>query len=104
MDAASLAPQIITLLAALSVVLGLMGIMAYALKKMGAAGAIGRAKRGQSLSIEDSIMIDARRRAILLRRDDRMHLVILGMTGETVVETFHIDPIEAPKTDALPPA
>ena len=38
------------------------------------------------LHIVEALPLDARRRLILLRRDDREHLVILGTNGETVVE------------------
>jgi len=37
--------------------------------------------------------LDARRRAVLIQRDDKQHLVILGHSSETVVET-NIKPVK----------
>lgn len=82
---------------ALLFVLTLMGGLAYALKYFGFGGTsrmLSADKR--RLRIVEVLHLDARHRAILLRRDDREHLVILGSSGETVVET-NIPAIE--KTD-----
>jgi flagellar protein FliO/FliZ len=69
-------------------VLSLMGGLAFALKYFGIGGAarlIPADKR--RLKIVETLPLDARHRAILLRRDNKEHLVILSPTGETVVET-----------------
>ena len=42
--------------------------------------------RAKRIGESEALPLDARRRLILLRRDDREHLVILGTNGETVVE------------------
>ena len=47
--------------------------------------------------------IDAKRKLVLLRRDDREHLVLLGATGDLLIESG----IEAPPSrpaEAAPPA
>jgi len=69
-------------------VLALIGIVAWAAKRFGLIpGAVrmtpGRQKR---LSIVEVAGIDAKRRLVLVRRDDVEHLILLGGTNETVVE------------------
>ncbi|MCW8915294.1 MAG: flagellar biosynthetic protein FliO [Magnetovibrio sp.] len=46
-------------------------------------------RKGQDrrLSLVEVLPIDAKRRAILIRRDDVEHLVIVGSDSDTVVET-----------------
>ncbi len=82
-------PDFIRMLAALVFVLGLMGALALALKKMGLSGVIERHTPGakKRLRIVEALPIDGRRRIVLLQRDDTQHLVILGASGETVIET-----------------
>lgn len=78
--------QIIKFFAALTLVLGLMGGLALILKRFQLGGPIktGSARR---LKILEILQLDSRRKAILLRRDDKEHLVILGPNGETVIES-----------------
>lgn len=73
--------------AAFILVLGLMGGLALILKRLnlGQAGMLPQDKR--RLKIVEILALDARRRAVLLVRDNVEHLVILGPAGETVVET-----------------
>lgn len=68
-------------------VLGMMGGLALILKKIGLGnmGVVPADKR--RLKIVEVLPLDARRKALILRRDDKEHLVILGVNGETVVET-----------------
>ena len=67
-------------------VLGLMGGLSLILKRIGfgAASMIPADKR--RLKVIEILPLDARRKAVLLARDGAEHLVILGPTGETVVE------------------
>lgn len=73
--------------AAFALVMGLMAGLALLLKKLnlGNIGMAGSEKR--RLKIVELLPLDARRKAVLIRRDDVDHLVILGPSGETVVET-----------------
>lgn len=72
--------------AALVFVLSLMGGLAFVLKRMGLdrAGLTGRGNK--RLGVEEILPLDARRKLVMIRRDDVRHLVILGPSGETVVE------------------
>jgi len=71
-------------------VLGLIALCAWALRRFGLGGAV-RPMRGNRLSVVESLTLDARHRLVLIRRDDREHLVLLG-TSEIVVESGIIPP------------
>tara|TARA_B100001964_G_scaffold234479_1_gene293172 strand:+ start:152 stop:532 length:381 start_codon:yes stop_codon:yes gene_type:complete len=75
-------------LAALIFVLGLIGGFALVAKKMG-LGNRGPVKRGRGkrLSIIESITLDAKRRVVLIGRDDKEHLLLIGAASEQVIET-----------------
>lgn len=96
MELISLA-QLAKFAAALVFVLALMGGLALALRRFGLSRPIGAVGK-RRLKIVEILPIDSRRRAVLLRRDGREHLVILGANGETVVETG----IEAGQDDEGP--
>lgn len=72
---------------ALLLVLCLMGGLAYLMKRFGLNGEKFTPAQKRRLKIVEILPLDMRRKAILLRRDDKEHLVILGPAGETVVET-----------------
>ncbi len=74
-------------------VMGLMFLLAYVLKRAGLAGHSMLPGGKRRLKVIEHLPIDHRRRLLLVRRDDREHLLILSPTGETVVETN----ISAPK-------
>lgn len=81
---------------ALIFVISLMGCLAYVLKRTGyGQGGISTlgSKAKKRLKIIEILPLDARRKAVLIQRDDTQHLVLLSASGETVVETN----IKAPK-------
>lgn len=80
-------PALIKMVLALVFVLGLMGLLALVLKKLGLSGRVQAAGSQPRLKIIESIPVDARRRVAIIQRDDVQHLVIFGPNGETVVET-----------------
>jgi len=88
-------------LAALILVLSLMGGLAFILKKLGyGQGSIlspKLSKNQKRLKIVEILPLDARRKAVLLQRDDTQHLVLLSSSGETVVETNIKAPADAKK-------
>ena len=69
-------------------VLSLVGLMAWLGRRLGGFPGIpirkGNARRLQAV---ERLSLDARRREILVRRDDVEHLIVLGPNSETVVET-----------------
>ncbi len=72
---------------ALLIVLGLIGGFAWLARRSGMGG-IQTGKRGRSdrLEVVEAVSIDPRRRLVIVRRDDREHLLLLGPESETVVE------------------
>ncbi len=79
-------------LASLLVVLGLLGGAAW-LAKRGAFASIlpaagGFAKPGaRRLQVRETLVLDPRRRVVILAADGVEHVVLLGASGETVLET-----------------
>lgn len=80
-------PQILKLIAALVFVVSLMGGLAFILKKTGLGGPMPASGNNKRLRLIEVLPLDGRRKLVLLQRDDKQHLVILGASGETVVET-----------------
>jgi flagellar protein FliO/FliZ len=82
MDIVDLSRMFFSLLA----VVAMIGLCAFAAKKSGLASgnlALGRKRR---LEVVETIALDARRRAAILRCDSREHLVILGAASELLVD------------------
>lgn len=82
-------------IAALVFVLALMLGLSAVMKRVNGGTAMmpGRKRR---LQVVEILPLDGRRRAVILRRDSREHLVILGANGETVVESG----IESPQDES----
>lgn len=83
-----LAPELAPLLrtvAALAGVLLLLLALAWLLRRHGAGGSAAAASG--RLAIVASRMVDARIRLVLVRRDAVEHLLAIGPTGVTLVET-----------------
>ena len=71
---------------ALALVLGLLGLAFVAARKYGLAGVI--APLGQRrLTVSETMMLDARHKAFLLKRDGVEHLIICGPNGAVTVES-----------------
>jgi flagellar protein FliO/FliZ len=68
-------------------VISLMLLLAYVIKRMGLPGAVAVPGTRRRLKVVEFLPLDARRRLVLIRRDDREHLLVLGPSGETVVES-----------------
>jgi len=78
-------------LLALLFVLSLIGLATVLLRYLGFGGAmrLGRRLRGEArrIDIVEIAAVDARRRLLLVRRDDREHLLLLGVNNDLVIET-----------------
>lgn len=92
------APDYLKFFAAFMFVLALMGGLSLILKRVGLGKAAFMPQEKRRLKVLEILPLDARRKAVLLSRDGMEHLVILGPSGETVVETH----IKAPHADDLP--
>ncbi len=78
--------QLVKFSAALLFVLALMGGLALLVRRFGGNHPLTAAHR-RRLKIIEVLPLDARRKAVLLKRDDKEHLVILGANSEVVVES-----------------
>jgi len=78
---------------AFAFVLALMGLLYFILKKLNEvqSGVKGTNNR---IKIMEHRMIDSKTKAVILRCDEKDHLVILGQNGNTVVKTD----LQSPKT------
>jgi flagellar protein FliO/FliZ len=75
---------------ALILVLGLIALLAWLLRRFGAGVKLQRGAR--RLGIVEVQALGPRHRLILLRRDQVEHLVIVGPHSETIVESCIIPP------------
>ena len=79
--------EVLRFISALVFVVSLMGGLWLILKKLGINGGFtlqqGKKRR---LKIVEMLPLTSSHKAVLLRCDDKDHLVILGPNGETVVE------------------
>ena len=100
MDASTYLRFILSLVA----VLGMIFAAMWALRRWGSgflnARPVGRSRR---LALVESLPLDARHKLVLVRRDDREHLLLLGSDSDVVVESncmaprFEL-PVAAPET------
>jgi hypothetical protein len=91
------------------VVLGLIGATAWAVRRFGTGRLGGASARGRQprLGVIDYASVDARRRLILVRRDNVEHLLMIGGPTDVVVEANIVRAAAATSRDvplARPPA
>jgi flagellar protein FliO/FliZ len=74
-------------LIALLFVLGLIGLLAVVARRLGLGYRV-RSRPGQSrrLALVEVMPLDAKRRLVLVRRDEVEHLLLLGQSSDVVVE------------------
>lgn len=73
--------------ASLVLVLGLIMAALWAIRRFGPGGLVPlRTGSRRRLALVEMLPLDAKRRLVLIRRDDREHLVLLGTDGDVVVE------------------
>lgn len=92
---------------ALIFVLGLIGLGAVVLRRFGPGGLAygrGRSGAGRRLHLIETLPLDARHRLVLLRRDDKEHLVLLGHDSDTLIEAgLDAEPLDIPKPGGTMP-
>ncbi len=96
-------PFVVKFFLAFLLVLGLIGVGAWGLRRftsgrLGSASARGRQPR---LGVIDYASVDARRRLILVRRDNVEHLLMIGGPTDVVVEANIVRAVAAPRDVAL---
>jgi len=95
-------PLVLRFIIAFIVVLGLIGVTAYVVRRfggqrLGTATARGRQPR---LAVVDSAAVDGRRRLLLIRRDNVEHLLMIGGPTDVLVESAIVRAAAAPREAA----
>jgi flagellar protein FliO/FliZ len=78
-------------LGALLVVLALLGLAALAARRYGVPGEM-KSTAVRRLSVAESLMIGPRQKLLLVKRDNREHLLFVGPQGATLVENADASP------------
>ena len=101
-------PLAVRFFLAFLIVLGLIGVTAWAVRRFGVGRLGGAAMRGRQprLAVIDYASVDARRRLILVRRDNVEHLVMIGGPTDVVVESSIVRAAAATRESTVtrPPA
>ncbi len=69
-------------------VVGLVFVAAWVTRKLGIEGRFKKTSAESRLQVIDSLMIDPRRRLVLIRRDAREHLLLLSANQDVVIESY----------------
>lgn len=74
--------------AALLFVLSLIVLAGWVMRRIGFVGALPSSSRNRQrrLGVVEVLPLDAKRRLVLVRRDDREHLLLLSAFGDVVVD------------------
>ena len=74
---------------ALIFVIALIALLALVARRAGFGypAALNKAPNARRLEIVETASVDGRRRLVLVRRDNVEHLLIIGQSSETVIET-----------------
>ncbi|HCO54096.1 MAG TPA: hypothetical protein DIT93_03650, partial [Pelagibacterium sp.] len=85
----------LTMIVALAIVIVLIVLAVWLIKLVGDASAsVGRG-RNRRLMVIDSVAIDNKRQAIIIRRDETEHLIVIGGPNDLVVESgFEAPPVQ----------
>src|SRR5271167_4336694 len=96
-------PLAVRFFLAFLIVLGLIGAAAWAVRRFGSAR-LGGAMRGRQprLAVIEYASVDARRRLLLVRRDNIEHLVMIGGPSDVVVESNIVRAVPASRETAIP--
>lgn len=88
------ARALFALIATLALILG----VAYGARRLGMLQANGQAPK--RMRVTESLMLDPRRRMVIVRCDDREHLLLLGPGGDIVVaeQAAKQDPVVGSET------
>lgn len=91
--------NVLTMILALAIVLALIVLAVWLLKVLGqTTSSLGRG-RVKRLSVIDSVQIDQKRQAVIVRRDDVEHLIVIGGPNDLVLETgFEAPPLPVAPT------
>src|SRR5579872_2552321 len=96
-------PLAVRFFLAFLIVLGLIGAAAWAVRRFGSTR-LGGTVRGRQprLAVIEYTTVDARRRLLLVRRDNIEHLLMIGGPSDVVVESNIVRAAPAAREPALP--
>ena len=79
------------------IVLALIGVTAWLVRRFSASGFGGSSARGRQprLAVVDAAAVDARRKLVIIRRDNVEHLLMIGGPTDVVVEQNIVRAISA---------
>lgn len=77
---------------ALALVLALIAGAAWVVRRLGLVGVAPTSRGGRRLSLVESLVIDTKRRLILVKQDDEEHLILLGPAGDVPLGAVKSDP------------
>ena len=89
MEEASMGTTIIQFIFALGFVIALLLAFAYGAKKLGFIARVTidqKGKQKKRLNIVEILPVHAKRRLMLIRRDDKEHLIMLGAERDLLIE------------------
>lgn len=69
----------------LGIVLALMVVVFWLLRRFGPQGSIGKSGDRRRLAMVESLPLDPRTRLVLVRQDDREHLLVVSASGTTTL-------------------
>jgi flagellar biogenesis protein FliO len=99
---------VVRFIVAFVIVLALIGITFWLIRRFGAARVGSAAQRGRAprLAVIDAAAVDGRRRLVLVRRDNVEHLLMIGGPSDIVVEQNIVRavPVNAPRDLPAPRA
>jgi flagellar protein FliO/FliZ len=95
-------PALLKLPLALALVIGLIFLVAYLVRRFGPfAGALPSRRAAKRLGMVASQVIDNKRRLVLVRRDGVEHLLLLGGSQDLVIEQGITPPDDADENTQL---
>ncbi len=85
--------------AAFGFIIGLILVCAWGARRMGLTPQIGATENNKRLAVIETLNLDAKRKLILIRRDDKEHLLLVGETDMTIEGGFDaMQPVVQPIT------
>lgn len=89
MEEVSFGSTVIQSLLALGFVIALLAAFTYGIKRLGLIARVTIDKDGEQkkrLDIVEILPVDAKRRLVLIRRDDKEHLIMMGAERDLLIE------------------
>jgi flagellar protein FliO/FliZ len=91
--------EILRFVGALAFIIGLIAVCAFAAKRLGlATGGLTSMGGRKRLGVSEVKVIDAKHRLVLIRRDNKEHLILLGGDRDLLIESG----IDAPVVEEQP--